>query len=484
MTTSPSRTPHPLPPPRAYVAGAWSTSPAVADAWLCDASTGARLVAQVHSDEAVVEAALAAAADLDRNGWAPPSDRAAALDATAAAIERRLDELAWIDAITTGILFDQARVLAQVAARCFRVAAELAVTRADARALPAVGATCEIERLPRGPAAVIAPWNASTAIAAHKLASALAAGCPVILKPSEHAPLSAQVLVECAAPHLPAGALALVHGDGRVGARLVGDPRTAVVSFTGGLVGGRAVALACAPAMKPAQLELGGSNPFVVLDGADVEAAAVALVAGLTTLNGQWCRAVGRVIVARPIAAALFAAVLERLAGLRLGAAIDPASEMGPLAHATHRDTVTRAIARLVGAGGEAHAPTRRPALDGYFVAPTLITGVAPARARDEIFGPVATWHEVADAAEATRCAADSPYGLAAYVFGPEPDAARVGRALRCGMVNVNRLSLTSAHPLAVRPAWGLSGLGDEGVVETFEHFRGARVTTVGAGRP
>jgi acyl-CoA reductase-like NAD-dependent aldehyde dehydrogenase len=264
-----------------------------------------------------------------------------------------------------------------------------------------------------------------------------------------------------------------------VGGRLVADPRVRAVSFTGGLETGLAVARACAARLTPAQLELGGNNALLVLEGADLDAAAAGIVTGLTTLNGQWCRAVGRIFVHRAHHDGLMARVLARLANVRLGSSLASGSEMGPLANGAHFARVHAAIDTLGARGGVIHRSTPVPALTGNFLAPTLITGIAPGAALDEIFGPVATVHPMADDAEALAGANASPFGLAAYVFGEEARAIAVARRLDAGSIKINGVSLLSLHPDAPRPAWGLSGVGDEGTRETLRFFCGTRVIGV-----
>jgi phenylacetaldehyde dehydrogenase len=314
---------------------------------------------------------------------------------------------------------------------------------------------------------VVAPWNAPAPIAAHKVASAIAAGCRVILKPSEHAPHSAQILAE--AIDLPRGLFQLVHGGPEVGARLVSDERVAAVSLTGGAEAGRAVATACASRLVPVQLELGGNNPLVVLGG-DLERAAEGIVAGLVTLNGQWCRAVGKVILHRSIAEECLARTIARLGRVHLGDPMDATSEMGPLIHRAHRDGVKAAVESL---GGEILAPGVTPER-GWFLAPALVTGCSIERARREIFGPVATVHVAEDDDEALALANDGPFGLAAYAFGD--DVMPFARKLGAGTVKVNGVTLFALHPEAPRPAWGMSGLGDEGTRETLLFFTRTRV--------
>ena len=261
---------------------------------------------------------------------------------------------------------------------------------------------------PWGPALSLVPWNAPAPMAAHKIANSLAAGCPTVLKPSEWAPYGTTVLAEAVdraltASGVPAGTFQLVQGGPQVGGQLVNDPRIRAVSFTGGLGGGRAIAAACATDFKPAQLELGGNNAIVVLDDADIDHAAQGVVDLLTQLNGQWCRALGRLVLHDSIADELLDAVLARLAVLRLGDPLDPTTQMGPIVHSAHLATLRSRIAELESLGGKAHAPTPLPDLGGSFLAPTLVTGVSPEATQHEIFGPVASVHRVAPTPKQSR---------------------------------------------------------------------------------
>lgn len=342
---------------------------------------------------------------------------------------------------TSGTLFETpfSRALRDVAMGLVREANEEST-------LPGPYGDVLLQRLPLGVAAVIVPWNAPSGIACHKLASALAAGCPTILKPSEWAPASAQVIAETLVEAgLPEGVFQILHGGGDTGGMLVTDERTAAVSFTGGLQGGRAVAHACAEGIKPAQLELGGNNPMLVLEDAKLDAAADGVVAALTTLNGQWCRALGRLLVHRSLQAELLQRVAQKMEKLSIGSSMSPDSTMGPLVHAAHRRHVQEAVQRYGAMGAAVISYGELPELDGWFFAPTLVTGLKPELTLEEIFGPVA-------------------------------------RGIRTGGTKINGVSMLNLNPQAPRPAWGLSGLGDEGTRETFEFFRGSRLIGV-AGR-
>ncbi|NWF70495.1 MAG: aldehyde dehydrogenase [Chloroflexi bacterium] len=452
--------------------------------WLCNPNTGERLQPQRASSPAQIERALAAAARVHESGtWAARADRAELMEQIAAELEKRIEDMAQQEALTTGVVITLTRLLMQIAPLTFRQAAAQLRSGWTRSTLPGPHGAVEVLRQPWGAAALIAPWNAPGPIAAHKTANALAAGCPAILKPSEFAPATCNLIADAIeAVGLPPGVFQLVHGGAEVGAALVHDSRIRAVSFTGGLNGGRAVAAACAHDFKPAQLELGGNNPMVILEDADVELAAQAVVYGLITLNGQWCRALGRLLVHESLAHLLLNRVLTLLADVQIGDARAPESAMGPLIHAGHLRHVQGQIAALLEKGGTAHSTTPLPALPGYFLAPTLITGCAPQDTLDEIFGPVAVMHSFATDSEALALANQTPFGLAGYVFSrDEARALRLGRQIRSGGVKINGIGLVGLHPLAPRPAWGLSGFGEEGTEETFRFFCGTRVVGVAA---
>lgn len=466
-----------------YVNNDWQAPAITLDTQVCHASEGRPLFYQMASDAAQIENAIATAHIAHAVGeWAALSsaERAVAMDAIADAIGKRLEAIAKADAICTGVLLKTTSQVAQICVLAFRAAANLLRNPPVRQPFAGPHGDVIVERLPLGPAAIIAPWNAPSGITCHKLASALAAGCPVIVKPSEWAPQSGQLIAEAVVEAgLPAGVFQLVHGNGATGAALVADSRIAAVSFTGGLQAGRAVAAACARDIKPAQLELGGNNPIVVLEDADIVAAAEGIINGITTLNGQWCRALGRLLVHESVAESLLSAVTARLEEIRLGHALDEASTMGPVVHKGHFELIQQAIAHYEALGGHCLRPTALPELEGYFIGPTLITGLAAEQASEEIFGPVATVHTFSDDAEAIGQANGTPFGLAAYVFGEEQHAWKVARGIRAGNIKINAVSMLNLNPMAPRPAWGLSGLGDEGVVETFEFFRGTRIIGV-----
>jgi acyl-CoA reductase-like NAD-dependent aldehyde dehydrogenase len=313
------------------------------------------------------------------------------------------------------------------------------------------------------------------------MASALAAGAPAIFKPSEFAPHSAIVMAR--AIHkagLPVGAFQLLCGNRQIGGPIVQDARIRSVSFTGGLAGGRAVARACADDFKPTQLELGGNNPLVVFPDVDLDHVATGVVFGMTMLNAQWCRALGRLIVHHSIKDKLLEAVMQKLEVVRLTSSLDEQADMGPMVHEGQYDSIRGDVDMLVRKGGRVLSATKLPDLPGYFIAPTLIDGCDPSDTVDEIFGPVAAVHTFDSEAQALALANGTPFGLAAYVYSNDLERAfRFARELRTGGVKINGYSLLSLNPDAPRAAWGLSGIGEEGHAQSIEFFCGARVIGV-----
>lgn len=474
-----------LPAQLNYINGQWQQPEINLLRPLHNANTGEQMGWQYSSSELQIHAALQSASSSFASGrWSQLSysERAAYLDKIAQNIGQHANSIEFCDSVQTGVLQALTKQFATVCALAFSNAANLL------RTLPAEQHfagnnqnAIVLERLPLGVAAIIAPWNAPSGIACHKVASALASGCAVIFKPSEWAAGSAQAIAQAIVDaDLPHGTFQLLHGDGIVGSALCADDSVAAVSFTGGAIGGAAVGGLCGAAIKPAQLELGGNNALVVLASADLDAAADGIITGLTTLNGQWCRALGRLIVHSSVEATLLDKITQRLAALKIGASTEADSQMGPLVHQGHWQHVQQRIAEYAEAGATLIRPSVVPTqLKGWFIAPTLITGLSGEQCLEEIFGPVATMHSFESLEQATQLANQTAYGLAAYVFGEEQQAWHMARTLRAGVIKINGVSLFALRGDLPRAAWGKSGLGDEGTKETFEFFRGTRVIGV-----
>ncbi|MEU4084811.1 aldehyde dehydrogenase family protein [Streptomyces aureus] len=453
-----------------------------------DPDTGEVVRPALGSSAARVEAALAEAAALHASAaWCgvPDEERARALESAAAAIEGAVPRIVAAEAFATGVPLAQTCGLGIILTGAFHIAAAQLRSGLLRRTVTGRGGhPVLVRRAALGPALCVVPYNAPAPMAAHKAASALAAGCPVIVKAPEMAPYGTQLMVEAAVRGLtaagaPTAVLQLVHGDARVGARLVADERIRVVSFTGGTEAGREIGAVCGRALKPVQLELGGNNPLLVLPGADPVTAGRMAAELLTALNGQWCRALGRLILPADLAPEVLDAAGRELAALRAGAPLAPGTGFGPLAHSRHHTALTARVRELTSAGAKAHAWTDAPARGSHF-APLLVTGAPEGATRREMFGPVAAVHTYEREDEALYLANSTGYGLEGYVCAADPDdGLRVAARIAAGEVKVNGSSVMSLHLDTPRPAWGASGLVDEGSAETLLHFTGSRVTGV-----
>ncbi len=330
-------------------------------------------------------------------------------------------------------------------------------------------------REPVGVCGFITPWNWPINQIACKVAPALAAGCTMVLKPSEIAPLSATVFAEILhEAGVPAGVFNLVHGDGAgVGQALATHPEIDMVSFTGSTRAGVAVAKAGADTVKRVHQELGGKSPLVILDEAILEAAVRWGVDDCFSNSGQSCNAPTRMLVPARLhdrAAVLARELAEEMV---VGDPRDERTQLGPVVSQLQYDRIQRLIGIGIDEGATllAGGPGRPAGLDGgFYVRPTVFGGVRNDMtiAREEIFGPVLALLPFSDEEEALRIANDTPYGLAAYVFATDPVVARraAGR-IRAGMVHINGAPMALNAPFGGFKQsgngreWGEFGLAD-----------------------
>ena len=321
------------------------------------------------------------------------------------------------------------------------------VLRPDGHSLPSVrpGVEVQVQREALGVVGVITPWNFPLAIPAWKIAPALAYGNAVVWKPAELVPASAWALAEIIhRAGVPAGLLNLVVGPGReVGQAIVDHTGIDGVTFTGSTAVGRGVAAGTAARLCRVQLEMGGKNPLVVLDDADLERAVEAAVQGSFYSTGQRCTASSRLVVTSGIHDRFVERLAARTEALVVGHALDPATQIGPAVSADQlrQDLDYVALGTAEGAQLVAGGATAECATEGHYIRPTLFAGANNSMriCREEIFGPVAAVIEVADLDEAIAVANDTPYGLTAGICTTSLAAAsRFRREAQVGMVMVN----------------------------------------------
>ncbi|MGF1553350.1 MAG: aldehyde dehydrogenase family protein [Paracoccaceae bacterium] len=347
---------------------------------------------------------------------------------------------------------EEGKTLAEATAEVVRAARLLdffagEALRAGGERPPSVrpGVDVEVLREPVGVVGVITPWNYPIAIPAWKIAPALAFGNAVVFKPAELVPASAWALADILArAGLPPGVLNLVPGAGRVvGREILESEAVDAVTFTGSEATGRLVAEACARHMRRVQLEMGGSNPLVVLDDADLDCAVAIAADGAFGSTGQRCTASRRLIVTEGIHARFVEALVERVRALRVGHALYPSTEIGPVASEAQLAEDLDWIARTRDQGGVLRAGGERVRreTEGYFLAPALFTDTHADMEinRREVFGPLASVIRVRDYEEALATANATPYGLSAGICTTSLRHARDFRdRAEAGMVMVN----------------------------------------------
>ena len=331
-----------------------------------------------------------------------------------------------------------------------------------------------VTREPVGVVAAIVPWNVPQAITMHKLAPALLAGCTVVLKPATATPLDAYLLAEMLqAAGLPEGVVNVVPADRDVSEHLVTHPGVDKIAFTGSTEAGRRIASLCGQDLRRVTLELGGKSAAVILDDADLDATVESLRLGSFRNSGQVCTAKTRLVVSRRRERELLDRLAELVASMPVGDPTDPATQIGPMASARHRQHVEGYIeigrnegAKVVVGGG------RPPELDrGWFVEATVFSGVDPDMriAQEEIFGPVLAVLAYDDEDEAVAIANNSSYGLAGSVFTADVEhGLEVARQIRTGTVELNGSPAGWHAPFG---GFKNSGIGRESGLEGFDSY-------------
>ena len=477
-----------------FIGGSWRPPASGTYVPVVDPSTGRSIgeapVASVDEARAAVDSA-AGAEEL----WAttPGHERARLLRAVAARLEADHETMARLIATEVGKPISDARVEVDRAVGVYRIAAEeiRQLTGesfpADAYPMPPGNEQRFLfsVRDPIGVVVAIGPFNYPLNLLSHKIAPAVAAGNPVVAKPTSAAPFTALRLAEhFVAVGLPAGVLNIVVGSGgTVGNTLVEHPRTRLVTFTGSTEVGKGIAERAGRQAKRVILEMGGMDPFVVLDDAPLEVVVPAAARGIFTYSGQVCTASKRLLVEASIADRFARALAERARSLKVGPALEETTEVGPLIDAAAVERMEALVADARSRSAEVLAGGDRPAGGGKgsFYAPTVLDHVPEDAhvARDEPFGPIAPILRFSSLDDAVRIANGTPYGLQAAIYTRDLSRGfRLAKRIRAGGVHLNDPTTLRWDAL---PFGGVkeSGLGREGLRYAMQEMTEVKLISV-----
>ncbi|WP_432478168.1 NAD-dependent succinate-semialdehyde dehydrogenase [Nocardioides sp. GXQ0305] len=422
--------------------------------------------------DGTVEDALAcvAAAEAAAPAWAAtaPRERAEVLRRAFELMTARADEIAHLISLENGKALPDARGETAYAAEFFRWYAEEAVRAAGTVMTAPSGANrIVVLQQPVGIAVLVTPWNFPAAMATRKIGPALAAGCPVILKPASDTPLTALLMARILADAgVPEGVVSVLpsRSSGKVVSAMLHDPRVRKLSFTGSTEVGRVLLKEAADQVVNCSMELGGNAPFLVFEDADLDAAVEGAMVAKMRNAGEACTAANRFYVHADVAEDFSQRLAERMSALTLGPGTDDDTQVGPLVNEEAAVKVDELVQGAVSAGARVVTGGRRPDRPGWYYEPTVVTGV-PLGSEilgEEIFGPVAPVLTFTDEDDAIAMANDTEFGLVSYVYtGDLARGLRVSERLDAGMVGLNR-GLVS-DPAAPFGGTKQSGIGREG---------------------
>lgn len=438
-----------------------------------EAATGEPLGDGSAATESEIDDAVAAAtAALD--GWrsTPAAERAVVLNAFADALQKRAADTQELCTRENGMPIRLSRGANGVfPAAVLRYYAEMITTAADEEIRPSMIGHTIVRREPVGVIGAITPWNYPQALAAMKIAPALAAGCTVVLKAPPETALDALIFGEAAAEAgLPPGVLNITAGGPTAGAYLVQHPGIDKVTFTGSTAAGRQIGEVCARLMRPVTLELGGKSAAIVLDDADLDATMRGLKSASFVNNGQTCYLSSRILAPRSRYSEVVDAVAALAEGLTVGDPLEKSTDIGPLVSSRQRERVLNYIdigksegAKLIAGGA---VPANQPR--GWFVLPTVFADVDNSAriAQEEIFGPVLTVIPYDTDSDAIDIANDSEFGLGGSVWSTDVERATdIARSVRTGTIGVNDYQMDIAAPFGGVKASGIGReLGPEGL--------------------
>ena len=422
-----------------------------------------------------IDAAAKTAADAFA-GWRdlPALERKKILIRVAEGIEARAEEIALCECWDTGQTIKFMSKAALRGAENFRYFADQVVQARDGQHLQSPTLMNVTTRKPIGPVGVITPWNTPFMLSTWKIAPALAAGCTVVHKPAEASPLTARLLVEIAEEAgLPPGVLNTVNGFGEdAGKALCEHPAIKAIAFVGESRTGSLITKQGADTLKRNHLELGGKNPVIVFDDADLERALDAVIFMIYSINGERCTSSSRLLVQDTIRDEFEAKLIERVNNIKVGHPLDPATEIGPLVTQEHYNKVTSYFDIAKEDGATIAAGGIKVGDEGFFIRPTLFTNANNQMriAQEEIFGPVLTSIPFSTEEEALSIANDIDYGLTGYVWTNDlTRALRFTDELDAGMIWVNSENVRHLPT----PFGGVkaSGIGRDGGDWSFEFY-------------
>lgn len=386
-----------------------------------------------------------------------------------------IEDCARLISLENGKAWKDAMGEAMYAAEFFRwFSEEAAHVQGDFRYSPSGDKTIITDYRPMGVAYLITPWNFPAAMATRKLAPAMAAGCTSILKPAQETPLTAlwvaDVLERAGAP---AGVVNVIttSASGPVSEAILSDPRVATLSFTGSTYVGKLLLEQTAQRVLLSSMELGGNAPFLVLEGADVDAAVEGAMVAKMRNGGSACTAANRFYIHASLADEFATKFEAALRGLKIGPGVDQSNDLGAMVSVKERDKILEFVQAAESEGTTPTMAGDAPS-DGAFIAPYIVRGVehGSTLTRNEIFGPVAPIVTFEDPADGIRMANDTEYGLISYVFAKDAgEGIKVARQMESGMVAINRG--IASDPAASFGGMKESGLGREGGFDGIHEF-------------